>query len=106
MLLPPYRRIPSVCCGQRAIKRVGAEEIIMAFRYTLIGAVTLALTSVVGAQAQSPFPPVGQEQRSPFPPVGQEQRSPFPPAGQQSPFPPAQQSSPCMDQFVPLRQEV
>jgi hypothetical protein len=73
----------------------------MAFRYTLIGAVTLAVTSVAGAQAQSPFPPVGQEQRaSPFPPVGQEQQSPFPRVGQ------PQQSSPCVDQFVPLREEL
>jgi hypothetical protein len=91
----------------------------MAFRYTLIGAVTLAVTSLAGAQAQSPFPPVGQERQSPFPPVGQEQQSPFPPAGQraspfppvgqQSPFPQAgqlQQSSPCVDQFLPLRQEI
>jgi hypothetical protein len=81
----------------------------MAFRYTLIGAVTLAVTSVAGAQAQSPFPPVGQEQQSPFPPVGQSP-SPFPPVGQQSPFPqvgqPQQQSSPCVEQFLPLRQEV
>jgi hypothetical protein len=81
----------------------------MAFRYTLIGAVTLVVTSVAGAQAQSPFPPVGQEQRSPFPPVGQ-RASPFPPVGgQQSPFPQVgqpQQSSPCVDQFVPLREEV
>jgi hypothetical protein len=81
----------------------------MAFRTTLIGAVTLAVTSVAGAQAQSPFPPVGQEQRSPFPPVGQERQSPFPPVGQSSPFPQPgrqQQSSPCLDQFVPLREEV
>lgn len=70
----------------------------MAFRYTLIGAVTLAVTSVAGAQAQSPFPPVGQEQRSPFPPVGQQ--SPFPGVGQ------PQQNPPCLDQFMPLRQEV
>jgi hypothetical protein len=72
----------------------------MAFRYTLIGAVTLAVTSVAGAQAQSPFPPVGQEQQraSPFPPVGGE--SPFPRVGQQ------QQSSACVDQFVPLREEL
>jgi hypothetical protein len=79
----------------------------MAFRYTLIGAVTLAVTSVAGAQAQSPFPPVGQEQRSPFPPV--RQPSPFPPVGQPSPLPQigqSQQSSRCVDQFVPLRQEV
>ena len=77
----------------------------MAFRYTLIGAVTLAVTSVAGAQ--SPFPPVGQEQQSPFPPVGQP--SPFPPVGQQSPFPQVgqpQQRSPCVEQFLPLRQEV
>jgi hypothetical protein len=95
----------------------------MAFRYTLIGAVTLAVTSLSGAQAQaqaqSPFPPVGQERQSPFPPVGREQQSPFPPVGQraspfpsvgqQSPFPQAgqpQQSSPCVEQFLPLRQEV
>lgn len=82
----------------------------MAFRYTLIGAVTLAVTSVAGAQAQSPFPPVGQEKQSPFPPVGQ-RASPFPPVGQeqQSPFPRVgqpQQSSPCVDQFVPLREEL
>ncbi len=81
----------------------------MAFRYTLMGAVALAVTSVAGAQAQSPFPPVGQQQQqSPFPPVGQP--SPFPPAGQQSPFPPIgqaqQQKPPCYDQFLPLRNEV
>jgi hypothetical protein len=80
----------------------------MSFRYTLIGAVTLAVTSVAGGQAQSPFPPVGKEQQSPFPPVGQ-RASPFPPVGQQSPFPQVgqpQQSAPCVDQFVPLREEV
>ena len=62
----------------------------MAFRTFLIGAAALAVAGGGVALAQSPFPPVGQE-------------SPFPPVGQQAP---AQQKPPCIDQFLPLRQEV
>jgi hypothetical protein len=82
----------------------------MACRYTLLGAVTLAVISVTGAQSQSPFPPAGPElEASPFPApsaapqipmLGQPQSRPQPQQQQQ------QQNSPCVDQFLPLRQEV
>jgi hypothetical protein len=92
----------------RRLSGLGPQEIIMAFGYTLLGAVTLAVISVAGAQAQSPFSPVGQEllqqqRASPFPPPGQSQ---IPMLGQPQAQQPQQQSSPCVDQFVPLRQEV
>ena len=78
----------------------------MAFRLTLLGAVTLAVISVAGAQAQSPFPPVGQEQQraSPFPPVGSETQ--IPQFGQPQSQPQPQQNSPCLNQYLPLREEV
>jgi hypothetical protein len=79
----------------------------MLFRYALMASAAFAVAGIAEAQAQSPFPPVGQ-QSSPFPPVGQ-QSSPFPPVGQQSTFPSAaqpQQKPPCLDEFIPLRQEV
>src|SRR4051812_18238949 len=73
----------------------------MAFRYTLMGAVTLAVTSVAVAQAQSPFPAVGQE--SPFPPAGQQSLPQF---GQPVRPQQQQQRPPCIDQFMPLREAV
>ena len=82
----------------------------MQLRHTFLAAAALAVAGIAGAQAQSPFPPVGGQQASPFPPAGQ-QSSPFPPVGgQASPFPPVGQQEPqrsaCVDDFMPLRQEV
>ena len=79
----------------------------MAFRYTLLGAVTLAVISVAGAQAQSPFPPVGQEQHGLAFPARRRRRK-FLRCGQpqRQPQPQQQQSSPCVDQYLPLREEV
>jgi hypothetical protein len=95
--------------GARAIKWFGAQEIIMACRYTLLGAVTLAVISVAGAQAQSqsPFPPAGPElQASPFPAPSAAPQIPM--LGPQSRPQPQQQQqgSACVDQYLPLREEV
>ncbi len=80
----------------------------MACRYTLLGAVTLAVISVAGAQAQSqsPFPPAGPElQASPFPAPSAAPQIPM--LGPQSrPQPQQQQGSACVDQYLPLREEV
>jgi len=79
----------------------------MAFRYTLMGAVALATTGVVGAQAQSPWPSAGQQQQQASPwPGAPQQMTPFPQAGRQS-GPPSvgqQQKPPCFDEFMPLRE--
>lgn len=78
----------------------------MLFRCALSAALVLAVAGVTAAQAQTPFPPVGAERQSPFPPVGQQSSSP--PAGQQSTysgFGQPQQMPPCIEQFMPLREQ-
>jgi hypothetical protein len=78
----------------------------MAFRYTLMGAVAFAVTSVAVAQAQSPFPPAGgQSQASPFPPAGTQALPQIGMPGRQQQ--PQQQEMPqCIKDFLSLREEV
>jgi hypothetical protein len=78
----------------------------MAFRSILMGALIVAATGVVGAQAQSPWPSAGQQQQraTPWPGAAPQQAMPFPQAGQQPPSFGQQQKPPCFDEFMPLRE--
>lgn len=73
----------------------------MPFRYTLLGGAMLAAAGVLGAQAQSPFPPAGQ---AAFPSANQTVVPGRGAGGQQ----PMQQQAPppCFEKFVPLREEL
>src|SRR5262249_45710572 len=118
MLLPPSRRNPRVVMRPegRFKDRGTLREIMMPLRYAFLAA-ALCVAGLAAASAQSAFPPVGQQQSSPFPPIGQE--SPFPSPntttvfgvpGQQpraaQPQAQAQEMPPCLNEFIPLRQEL
>ena len=75
----------------------------MSFRYTLIGGVIFAAAGIAGAQAQAPFPPAGGQ--AAFPSGGQ---TVIPGGGFGPPQQQQQQQAmpPCIEKFMPLRDEM
>jgi hypothetical protein len=86
------------------LRRFGGRETDMSFRYTLLSGVIFA-ASLASAQAQSPFPPAGGQ--AAFPSGGQ---AVIPQGGfgmqQQQPQQQQQAMPPCIEKFMPLRDEM